>query len=58
MTIEIEKAWEYAYSFSGKTVPNGAKYIGIITKGDREYLFYKDGNNNYWYESRIKRIKN
>lgn len=58
MFSELEKAWEYAYSFSGKTPPNDARYIGMITKGDREYLFYKDFTNNYWYESRNKRIKN
>lgn len=58
MPSELEMAWEYAYSFSGKTQPNGARYIGMITKGDREYLFYKDTSNKYWYESRNKRTKN
>ena len=58
MSSELEMAWERAYSFSGKVPPNNARYIGMIPKGDREYLFYKDTSNNYWYESRNKRIKN
>jgi len=57
MSSDLEMAWEYAYSFSGKTPPNGARYIGTITKGEKEYLFYKDTSSKYWYESRNKRTK-
>lgn len=58
MHSDLEFAWENAWSFSDKNRPSGANYIGTITKGDREYLFYKDMSNKYWYESRNKRIKN
>lgn len=56
MSSDLEFAWGNAWSFSDKHRPNRADYIGKVTKGNREYLFYKDANNQYWYESRT--IKN
>jgi len=58
MSSELELAWENAHSFSRKLPPNGARYIGTVNDGNREYLFYKDTSNQYWYKSSNKRIKN
>lgn len=58
---ELEVAWINAVSFTEKKRPTEAKYIGMIcktyVKGIREYLFYKDIKNTYWYESRWKQAK-
>ncbi|MBQ8038262.1 MAG: hypothetical protein IJ274_00055 [Lachnospiraceae bacterium] len=27
-------------------------YLGTITRSGRDYLFYKDRNGEYWYDSR------
>jgi hypothetical protein len=56
MTSDLEYAWENAWSFSEKNRPRRSDYIGSLAKEGVEYLFYKDANNQYWYESR--RIKN
>lgn len=58
MSSELEIAWKNAHSFSGKLPPNGASYIGTVNAVNREYLFYKDTSNQYWYKSSNKRIKN
>lgn len=62
MTSDLQYAWEEASSLGVKNRPRGMTYIGTITKdfakGVKEFQFYKDGNSQYWYESRWKTIKN
>ncbi len=58
---ELENAWENAMSFTKKGKPTDLKYIGTVNRafrrGIREFLFYKDTNNQFWYESRWKNEK-
>lgn len=48
---ELDLAWEKAWSRQPQN-PNDLSYIGMVVKGSREYLFYKDKQGNYWYDSR------
>lgn len=50
METELEKAWEEAYSLRGGETR--LEYIGTITKNRRDYLFYRDPEGNYWYDSK------
>jgi hypothetical protein len=56
MSDELERAWNNASSFGDKNRPRDLKYIGKIIRkfkgGDKEFLFYKDTDNQFWYESR------
>lgn len=62
---EFEVAWNDAYSnansFTEKSRPTDMKYIGTVKKpfrqGIREFLFYRDTKNQYWYESRWEGTK-
>lgn len=48
---ELEMAWKEARSFVEKYPPNEAEYIGTITKGNTNFLFYKEKSGTYWYKS-------
>ena len=56
MISDLQLAWDNACSFGDKNKPSDIRYIGKIIKefvrGEREFLLYKDTNNQYWYESR------
>lgn len=48
---EMVKAQKEAYSFPGTRPPNGAWYIGSITKNNDTYNYYKDEDGNYYYDT-------
>lgn len=47
---ELKKAWEEAYSLRG--TETDLTYIGMITRSGRDFLFYRDREGNYWYDSK------
>jgi hypothetical protein len=61
MKTNLEIAWENAYSFGDRNRPREMQFIGKIFKTFagrvKEFLFYIDTNNQYWYESRWKDTK-
>lgn len=50
METELKKAWEEAYSLRGGETD--LVYIGMVTKSGRDFLFYRDREGNYWYDSK------
>jgi hypothetical protein len=58
MDSELELAWKNAWSRQPQNPdPSELRYIGTITRGTREYIFYKDKQGNYWYDSKAKGVK-
>lgn len=49
---ELQTAWNNAYSL--RNDERKGAYIGTITKGTREYAFYKTNSGTYQYESHTK----
>lgn len=55
MDNELGIAWGNAWSRQPQNPdPSELNYIGVITKGTREFMFYKDKAGNYWYDSKTK----
>lgn len=50
METELTKAWEEAFSLRGEA--GNMEYIGTITKSGTDYIFYKDSDGAYWYDSK------
>ena len=48
----LEEAWKNAHSLRAEMEFAGLEYIGTITRGGRDYLFYKDLKGEYWYDSK------
>ncbi len=51
----LEEARSKAWSFSGLTPPNNAKYIGAIQKENDIYFYYQDKEGNFYYDSQQNR---
>ena len=49
---ELQTAWNNAYSL--RSDEQKGSYIGTITKGNREYAFYKTASGTYQYESNAR----
>ena len=50
---ELQRARENARSIPSGRESEKGEYIGNIQKGSRVYLFYRQSENEYWYEVRI-----
>lgn len=48
---ELEIAWENAWSIEPRR-PSELEYIGVISKNGTMYIFYKDKDGGYWYNSK------
>lgn len=49
--LELEEAYEKAWSFPGLHPPENARYIGYQKSGTQKYLYWRDSRGNYWYDT-------
>lgn len=55
MQEEIQIAWKNAKSIESSDIHKSQMMkIGAVKKEDRQYIFFKDTQGNYWYETQIK----
>lgn len=48
---ELERAYRKAWSFPDMQPPNCAHYIGYRMHQTGKYLYWKDSEGNYWYDT-------
>lgn len=48
---ELERAYQNAWSFPALEPPNQARYIGFQKYPTGRYLYWKDAEGNYWYDT-------
>lgn len=48
---ELEQAHRKAWSFPDIQPPNNAQYIGYRMHKTEKYLYWKDSEGNYWYDT-------
>lgn len=48
---ELEQACEKAWSFPDLHPPNNARYIGYQRHPTGRYLYWKDSDGKYWYDT-------
>ena len=49
---ELEEACQLARSFPDMSPPVQSYYIGCKKQGDELYLYWKDKQGRYWYETK------
>lgn len=49
---ELEEAYQLAQSFPDMSPPGQSYYIGCKKQGSELYLFWKDKQGRYWYETK------
>lgn len=49
---ELEEAYQLAQSFPDISPPGQSYYIGCKKQGGELYLFWKDKQGKYWYETK------
>lgn len=55
MQRELQIAWENARSIESSEIHRSQmQKIGAVQKEDRQYIFFKDTQGRYWYETQIK----
>lgn len=55
MREELYDAWRMASSIESMTEDTEQlEEVGTIVRGNREFVFYKSPDGNYWYRTRIK----
>lgn len=48
---ELRQAYEKAWSFPEVRPPNNARYIGYQLHPTGRYLYWKDADGKYWYDT-------
>ena len=57
MQEEIKAAWSQARSIESKSEWSQVEKIGAVECGQKQFVFYKDENGEYWYKTMFKQAE-